>query len=54
MFRKKIKWYSPSLKSLLLSGIFMFVAKRFLRGIDKQSAWGTKKPFKKKKKKRWF
>ncbi|MGE5671573.1 MAG: hypothetical protein ACM31E_09025 [Fibrobacterota bacterium] len=48
MFRKKIKWYSPSIKSLILSGFFMFVAKMFLRGIEKQ-AYGKKPRIKKAK-----
>ncbi len=50
MFRKKIRWYGPSVKSLLLSWIFLFVAKRFLHGIEKQAVWGAKKPAKRKKK----
>jgi len=52
MFRKKIRWYGPSIKSLLLTGIFMFVAKLFLRGIEKQSSWGVKKLLKKNKKRK--
>lgn len=50
MFKKRIKWYGPSIKSLILSGIFLFIAKRFLRGIEKQAVWGEKKPVKVKKK----
>jgi len=46
---RKIKWYSPSLKSMILSGIFMLVAKMFLRGIDKQASWGMPKVSKKKR-----
>ncbi len=54
MFRKKIKWYSPSIKSLILSGIFMFVAKMFLRGIEKQANGGKKKKIKKVKRSSFF
>ncbi len=36
MFEKKIKWYSPSLKALILSGIFYFFARMFLKGAEKQ------------------
>jgi hypothetical protein len=53
MFRKKIKWYSPSIKSLILSGFFLFVAKMFLRGIEKQ-AYGKQPRIKKKKRFSFF
>lgn len=53
MFRKKIKWYSPSIKSLILTGFFMMVAKMFLRGIEKQ-AYGKKKKIKKGKRGSFF
>jgi hypothetical protein len=47
MASKKVKWYSPSLKGLLLSAIFYFFARQFLKGAEKQASRGSLKKKKK-------
>jgi|GEM_PF-2792502 len=40
--RRRIKWFGPSLKALLLSWIFLFIAKMFLKGAEKQNKFANK------------
>jgi hypothetical protein len=47
MSRRKVRWFSPSLKSLILSGIFYIFAKLFLKSAEKM-ANGNKSKKKKK------
>ncbi len=47
MSKRKVRWFSPSLKSLILSGIFYFFARLFLRSAEKM---GNGNKSKKKKK----
>lgn len=43
MSLKNKKWFGPSLKALILSGIVYLISKMFLRSVEKQSDWSLKR-----------